>query len=337
MEVAQSIESVDKQTLAMKNDMSEQNKVVHHVSSSGPYTRCGKSNHFASQCPYKGFECLKCGKQGHLKVVCHSKDTRNQHGNHRPCSGRKWARPGPRSHQTKYVEEAEKTQSQLMNKTQDLALFNRDTPNCRPIKVEVQCGANLLEMEIDTGAAVSIISQSEYQSKLTQFPLHDSDVVLKTYTSEMLEVIGETNVKVWYKEQEAELDLIIVKGRGPALFGRNWLNHLVLNWKEILHMHMSMDSRVEHQVKKCSKVFSNHLGTMSQPLAKLYLKPNTTPKFWCHCSAQFALKDGKRESWRDSNHLGLLSQLHLVSGQPPFLLCQRKTDPFVSVVIIKSQ
>ena len=71
--VAQSTESVDKQTLAMKNDMSEQSKVVHHVSSSGPCTRCGKSNHVPSHCPYKGFKRLKCGKQGHLKVVRHSK------------------------------------------------------------------------------------------------------------------------------------------------------------------------------------------------------------------------------------------------------------------------
>ena len=71
------------------------------------------------------------------------------------------------------------TQSQMM-KSQDLALFNVDTPNCRPIKVEVQCGGNPLEMEIDTGAAVLIISQSEYQSKLSQFPLRDSDMVLKT-------------------------------------------------------------------------------------------------------------------------------------------------------------
>ena len=72
-----------------------------------------------------------------------------------------------------------KTQSQLMM-SQDLALFNEDTPNCRQITVEVQCGGNSLEMEIDTRAAVSIISQSEYQSKLSQFPLHDSYVVLKT-------------------------------------------------------------------------------------------------------------------------------------------------------------
>ena len=106
----------------------------------------------------------------------------------------------------------------------------------RPIKVEVQCGENSLEMEIDTGAAVLIISQSKYRSKLYLFPLSDSDVVLKTYTSEMLEVIRETTVNVRYKEQEAELDLIILKCKGPALFGQNWLNHLVLNWKEILHV-----------------------------------------------------------------------------------------------------
>ena len=106
----------------------------------------------------------------------------------------------------------------------------------------------------------------------------------------MLEVIGETTVNVWYKEQEAELDLIIVKGRGPALFGRNWLNHLVFNWKEILHM--SMDNRVEHLVKKYSKVFSNRLGYMSQHLAKLYLRPNIILKFWRHRPVPFALEDG---------------------------------------------
>ena len=42
---------------------------------------------------------------------------------------------------------------------------------------------------------------------------------LKTYTSEELQIIGETTVDVTYQL----LRLVVVKEEGPALFGRNWL------------------------------------------------------------------------------------------------------------------
>ena len=31
----------------------------------------------------------------------------------------------------------------------------------------------------------------------------------------------------------AKLPLVIVKGEGPTLFGRNWLTEIVLDWKGI--------------------------------------------------------------------------------------------------------
>ena len=145
-------------------------------------------------------------------------------------------------------------------------------------------------MEIDTGAAVSIVSKQEYESKFSSYEPRKTDIVLKTYTSESLEVAGEITVHVSYKDQEANLDLVVVQGEGPGLLGRNWLNHLVFNWHDILHT--SLDGRVNLIVNKYSKVFSNTLGTMSQYYAKLRLKPNTTPKFWCPRPVIFALKEG---------------------------------------------
>lgn len=171
-----------------------------------------------------------------------------------------------------------------------MALFTLGGEARRPIKVDVKIGDKPLTMEIDTGAAVSIVSKQEYESKFSSYELRKSDVVLKTYTSESLEVAGEITVHVKYKDQEANLDLVVVQGEGPALLGRNWLNHLVLNWHDILHT--SLGGGVDLLVSKYSKVFSNTLGTMSQYYAKLHLKPNTTPKFWRPRPVPFALKEG---------------------------------------------
>ena len=46
-------------------------------------------------------------------------------------------------------------------------------------------------------------------------------------------VVGEMEVQVNYGAQSHNLLLLVVAGKGPSLVGRDWLQHIQLNWKTI--------------------------------------------------------------------------------------------------------
>ena len=46
----------------------------------------------------------------------------------------------------------------------------------------------------------------------------------------LLEVKGSMMAQVCYGDEEANLSLLVVKDGGPSLLGRDWLQHLKLDW-----------------------------------------------------------------------------------------------------------
>ncbi len=57
-------------------------------------------------------------------------------------------------------------------------------------------------MELDTGAAVSLISKKTYQSLWSNKTLEKSTTKLKTYSGESIGVCGYLQVKVDYEDQQ---------------------------------------------------------------------------------------------------------------------------------------
>ena len=70
-------------------------------------------------------------------------------------------------------------------------------------------------MEMDTGAGVSIASESVLASLLPSVELKKTNIVLKTYTGQPISVKGSITVIVDYGQQH--LKLFIVHGPGPSL------------------------------------------------------------------------------------------------------------------------
>ena len=62
---------------------------------------------------------------------------------------------------------------------------------------EDSCECTPLTMELDTGAAVSLVSESVWKRVKGPSKLYRSDMVLRTYNS-CLTVLGEAKVRVQY-------------------------------------------------------------------------------------------------------------------------------------------
>ena len=118
-------------------------------------------------------------------------------------------------------------------------------------------------------------------------------MVLKTYTNETVSVLGEIDVKVCYGKQELYLPLIIVKGSGPALFGRNWLSKITLDWERIKFTSFDKGlSSVNELLKKFPGVFDNKCGTMKGVTVKLAVKDGSKPIFYKPRGVPYALREG---------------------------------------------
>jgi hypothetical protein len=73
-------------------------------------------------------------------------------------------------------------------------------------------------------------------------PLDSTSVTLKTYSGEKIIPEGVMHVKVQYNNKSANLDLYVIRKGGPPLFGREWLHHFQLNWKEIKSLQISQET-----------------------------------------------------------------------------------------------
>ena len=89
------------------------------------------------------------------------------------------------------------------------------------------------ELELDTGAAVTVIPEEIWQKDLGSVPSQKSKVTLRSYSGHLIPVSGETAVHVKYSFQELDLPIIVTKGKGVVLMRRDWLSKIKLNWHQI--------------------------------------------------------------------------------------------------------
>ena len=135
-----------------------------------------------------------------------------------------------------------------------------------------------LVLEVDTGAAVTVIPNKMFKEKLGHLKLRPASISLKTYTGTELPLCGETEVHVEYQGQSAKLPLIVAEVDGkPAFLGRNWLKVVKLNWKELFNV--AFPDFVSELSARYKGVFGPGLGKIKEFEARLCVQAEATPKF----------------------------------------------------------
>ena len=170
-------------------------------------------------------------------------------------------------------------------------MFQIGSSSHSPITLHVRINGVHVPMELDTGAAVSVISRSTKQKYLPNVPLLSTCVVLRTYTNEKLPVTGEMKVHLVYEDQQKTVTLYVLDGESPSIFGCDWLSVIKLNWRFIKWTTTSKgDPDIEAVLSKFSEVFKDELGTIKNYSAKLQVRDYTTPYFCRPCPVRFSLK-----------------------------------------------
>ena len=86
-----------------------------------------------------------------------------------------------------------------------------------PMKIKLLVNGEPLELEIDTGAAVSMKPHRIWKKHFFTVPLEMSHVTLRTYTAEPMKVMETISVPVVYQKQTRKLRFFVVRINGPSL------------------------------------------------------------------------------------------------------------------------
>ena len=162
----------------------------------------------------------------------------------------------------------------------------------KPYVVSVQLGNATVNMEVVTGASRSTVSQYVYNMLLTDFPLQNTDVTLCSYSGEKVPILGKISVPVKYSSHDEKvLDLVVVQGKCPALFGRDWLSKIRLDWESIFNVTEHVGNRysvpkseafppeLNTLLEKSKCLFSNLGSGIKGFTGTLILKPDVKPVF----------------------------------------------------------
>ena len=71
--------------------------------------------------------------------------------------------------------------------------------------VTVMINKKNIPMEVDTGAALSLISEETFNSHFNFTELQPTDVQLRTYSGELISALGSLDVEVEYESQTASV------------------------------------------------------------------------------------------------------------------------------------
>ncbi|XP_037508201.1 uncharacterized protein LOC119383993 [Rhipicephalus sanguineus] len=275
LDLALSSESASKQQRGLKGATSSAE--VHKTSQSkkeskhsAQQRRCYRCDgwHEADTCKFRTAQCRFCSKKGHIENACISKKKKNKEGNLNARQGTHMVNAQPVCYDLEDTD-----------RCYDLHAVSGRQP-CPKFLVDVKVEGRPLKFEVDTGAACSLISEATYHQtwpanapKLSREPLD-----LRTWSGEELDTVGSAQVRVRFKSKDYVLPLLVMKGTGCNLLGRDWFSALNIRVHGINQV-AEPSQEIQEVLARHPDVFKEGIDGYVGPLVHLDLEEGATPKF----------------------------------------------------------
>jgi transposase InsO family protein len=288
--------------------------------------RCGK-DHPQQECRFISATCFHCGKIGHIKSICRSfargdspapktqiRNIEAQEGQQQQ-SGGPWT--GPQENQ---VEEA--SNNQYNHQTDGRSLYTIKLVTQRKahtpiLRVPVLINKRRAVMDLDTGAAESVISSNTYrQLGLNPALIRSTNTLLRSYSGNTIPTEGVAEVTVEYQREKATVQLFVVKSDTESLFGMSWL--VALGMERVLAgvarlADISQITSIDPQslLNTYEELFSqpepHH--TMKTPPVTLHIKPDAIPRYNKSRTIPIALQNSFHEEILHLQDCGIISKV----------------------------
>lgn len=255
-----------------------------------PCYRCLKSNHTPENCFFKSKSCNTCGITGHISPACRKKNSDAGKANKKKYSHKK------------KIHQIEETESPNEYSVLNIHQTNAKHP---PIKLKLILNKKEVEMEVDTGASCSMITNNTWENIKSDDVVVNKDCTLQLtdYSGNKIAQKGQVLLPVTYGKQENMLNAVIVEDGACNLLGRDWLKMIKLDWHNIFKTTVNNTS---NWAELYPKVFKEELGKYNGPKVSIIKKSGVKPIFLRERNLPFSIRDNVKKELDRMTDSGVL-------------------------------
>ena len=197
--------------------------------------------------------------------------------------------------------------------------------NSQDLEINLQLNDEIVTFQLDTGSISTIINERTW-NLLREPKLQNSDTQLRSYTGQLILLLGECDVKVTYKIQYFVLSDKVVKGTNCNFLGRDWLNKFRLDWQKIfdvkpvtLELSNSTSLQAAVILEEYEDVFEEGLGTIKPYTAKIKIRKNAGAKFHKARPVPYSMKAKGEKALNQLEEGGVITKISSSKWAAPVL------------------
>nr|XP_037275833.1 uncharacterized protein LOC119168536 [Rhipicephalus microplus] len=237
--------------------------------------RCGAKGHGPEDCRFRSASCFKCKQRGHIARAC--------------CRRESGFGVVPPERQVHALSREEDTGTDGMFALEAVDSHIGHVGITQPIVRTLDCGGVPVNMQVDTGSPVSVITWPTYERNKTVWPkLRGSPLKLTCFLGR-LPVRGQLQLKVSCGNKSTAGSLQVLGCSGPNLCGRDLIQAFHMLEAPVMNVNTSGeqlpllgadDVNVDRLLAEFADVFAPGLGLIKGPPVHFETRENVVPKFW---------------------------------------------------------